>query len=229
MERPPSRCPAAVAPVVAAPVDVTGWKARRTRRAGRVPRNGRSGRLQTEPGRRRRVRGDRMSAGPTLHAAVWSSSIKNIAANRCEFLAIDSNQQDSLAEIAHFAESHKVAFPVKKDPGNKVADLFGATRTPEAFVLDREGVIRYAGLIDDQFGIGYAHDKPKRRFVEDALGDLLAGREVRVPATAAIGCRIGRINRRPPTGNVTYTNQIARILETNCVTCHRAGKSRRSR
>jgi thiol-disulfide isomerase/thioredoxin/mono/diheme cytochrome c family protein len=141
-----------------------------------------------------------------------------------EFLAIDSNQQDSLAEIAHFAQSVKVPFPVKKDPGNKVADLFGATRTPEAYVLDREGVIRYAGLVDDQFGVGYAHDKPKRRFLDEALGDVLAGGAVRVPATAAIGCRIGRINRRPPTGNVTYANQIARVLEANCVTCHRAGE-----
>ncbi len=100
---------------------------------------------------------------------------KNYRGRQVEFLAIDSNQQDSLAEIAHFAESNKVDFPVKKDPGNKVADLFGATRTPEAFVLDREGVIRYAGLIDDQFGVGYAHDKPKRRYVDDALGDVLAG------------------------------------------------------
>ncbi len=95
---------------------------------------------------------------------------KKYRGQQVEFLAIDSNQQDSLAEIAHFAESHKIVFPVKKDPGNKVADLFGATRTPEAYVLDREGVIRYAGLIDDQFGIGYAHDKPKRRFVDDRAG-----------------------------------------------------------
>jgi peroxiredoxin/mono/diheme cytochrome c family protein len=153
-----------------------------------------------------------------------SELAKKYRGQQIEFLAIDSNQQDSLAEIAHFAESQKVNFPVKKDPRNKIADVFGATRTPEAYVLDREGVIRYSGLIDDQFGIGYAHDKPKRRYVDDALGDVLAGREVRVTATASIGCRIGRINRRPPTGNVTYTNQIARILEANCVTCHRAGE-----
>ena len=39
--------------------------------------------------------------------------------------------------------------------GNVVADQFGARRTPEAFLLDRTGAIRYQGRIDDQFGIGY--------------------------------------------------------------------------
>src|SRR5690242_19799048 len=38
------------------------------------------------------------------------------------FLAIDSNQQDSLAKIAHYARSHNIAFPVLKDPGATVAD-----------------------------------------------------------------------------------------------------------
>jgi peroxiredoxin len=39
------------------------------------------------------------------------------------FIAIDSNQQDSLAEIAHYAREHKIEFPILKDPGNKVAAI----------------------------------------------------------------------------------------------------------
>ena len=42
------------------------------------------------------------------------------------FVAIDSNQQDSLAEIAHYARANDIGFPILKDPGNKVADQFGA-------------------------------------------------------------------------------------------------------
>src|ERR1700733_3721980 len=42
------------------------------------------------------------------------------------FFGIDSNQQDSLAAISHFAQLHRISFPVCKDPGNKVADLLGA-------------------------------------------------------------------------------------------------------
>ena len=141
-----------------------------------------------------------------------------------QFFGIDSNQQDSLAEIAHFVQLHRIPFPVCKDPGNKIADQLGATRTPEAFVLDAAGVVRYWGLIDDQFGVGYAHDKAKRRYVDDALSDVLAGHDVRVPMTQSIGCRIGRVNRRTPTGNVTYANQISRIFQANCVSCHRPGE-----
>ena len=46
-------------------------------------------------------------------------------------------------------------FPVLKDPANKIADQFGAVRTPEVFVLDADRVVRYWGRIDDQYGVGY--------------------------------------------------------------------------
>jgi peroxiredoxin len=52
------------------------------------------------------------------------------------FLAIDSNAQDSLAEMTHFARTYRMKIPFLKDSGNAVADRFQAERTPEAFVLD---------------------------------------------------------------------------------------------
>ncbi len=79
-------------------------------------------------------------------------------------------------------------------------------------MIDTAGVVRYWGLIDDQFGIGYAHDKAKKAFLEDALADILAGRQVRTPSTQSVGCRIARVNHRPPKGDITYSNQIARIF-----------------
>src|SRR3954466_2685810 len=44
------------------------------------------------------------------------------------FIGINANQQDSLAEIAHFAKTSGIEFPLLKDPGNKVADQFQAER-----------------------------------------------------------------------------------------------------
>ena len=41
-----------------------------------------------------------------------------------------------------------------KDRRNEVADLFGAERTPQVFVLDRERTVRYEGRIDDQYLVG---------------------------------------------------------------------------
>jgi peroxiredoxin/mono/diheme cytochrome c family protein len=139
------------------------------------------------------------------------------------FLAIDSNKQDSLAELAHFARKHKIDFPLLKDPGNVVADRFGARRTPEVFVLDAGRVVRYRGRIDDQYGVGYARPAPRQRDLAAALDELLAGKPVSQPVTEPAGCFIGRVEPRVPHGEVTYSGQVAGILQRRCAGCHRAG------
>lgn len=153
---------------------------------------------------------------------------KTYADRGVAFVAIDSNQQDSIAELAAFARNHAVSFPLLKDPSNVVADQFGALRTPEVFVLDAERVIRYRGRIDDQYGVGqssgYAKPKAQRHDLAWALDDILAGQPVRVPETPATGCFIGRISKVPPRGEVTYANTIAKILRDRCVECHRPGE-----
>ena len=126
------------------------------------------------------------------------------------FVGINANQQDSLAEIAPFRREHKIEFPMLKDPGNAVADQFGAQRTPEVFVLDANRVVRYWGRIDDQYGVGYARPASRRKTISPtALDELLAGKEVSEPAQQPVGCFIGRVQRAAPTGEVTYTKHIA--------------------
>ena len=139
------------------------------------------------------------------------------------FVAINSNGHDSLAEIAASARAHGLEFPVLKDPGNQVADQFGATRTPEVFVLDRDRVIRYSGRIDDQYGVGYVREKPGRNELADALDELLAGKSVTRPRADPVGCLIGRVRKPEAGATVTYSNRIAHILRDRCVECHRSG------
>ncbi len=139
------------------------------------------------------------------------------------FVAINSNGHDSLAEIAASARTHGLEFPVLKDPGNQVADQFGATRTPEVFVLDRDRVIRYSGRIDDQYGVGYVREKPGRNELADALDELLAGESVTRPRVDPVGCLIGRVRKPEAGATVTYSNRIAHILRDRCVECHRSG------
>lgn len=145
-----------------------------------------------------------------------------------QFLMIDSNQQDTITELGAFARINKLTFPVLKDPNNAVADLFRAERTPEVFVLDAEGKVRYNGRIDDQYGLGgnsgYARPEIKRRDLAVALEELLAGEEVSVAVTPATGCIIGRVAKVDPHGDVTYSNQIVRLLQDRCVECHRDGE-----
>ncbi len=145
------------------------------------------------------------------------------ADKQVQFVGIDSNHQDTLAAIEHYQRVHKINFPILRDPGNKLADELGALRTPEVFLLDQAHVVRYWGRIDDQFGIGYARNKPVNHHLEDALDAILAGKSVNVAAVDSVGCRIGRVSRQPK-GDVTYSKQIAPILQARCVSCHQTGE-----
>ncbi|MBX7074598.1 MAG: redoxin domain-containing protein [Pirellulales bacterium] len=153
---------------------------------------------------------------------------KEFESRGAAFLAIDSNRQDSITEIAAYARTHGIEFPVLKDMNNKVADLVGATRTPEVFVLDKSGTVRYQGRIDDQYGLtigsNYAKPKLEHRDLAMALDELLSGKEVAAPYREATGCLIGRMREPDAKSAVTYSNQIARILQNRCVECHRQGQ-----
>lgn len=140
------------------------------------------------------------------------------------FVGINANHQDTVTEINAFAQRNKVDFPILKDPDAGVADRFGALRTPEVFVLDENRTVRYSGRIDDQYGIGVQKNDVLKRDLATAVEEVLAGKEVSNPQVPAPGCLIGRSHRTTPHGDVTYSNQIARVLQNRCVECHREGE-----
>jgi peroxiredoxin len=149
---------------------------------------------------------------------------KEFAPRGVQLIGINSNAQDRAAAVAEHARKHELPFPVLKDSDNKVADRFGAERTPEAFVLDPAGKILYRGRIDDQFGIGYQRaGLPTRRDLVSAIEEVLAGKPVSVASTPIAGCRIGRVVEPKNEGAITYTKHIAPILQKNCQECHRPG------
>lgn len=140
------------------------------------------------------------------------------------FLGIDSNQQDNQEEIAAFARNYQINFPLLRDPGNVVADQFAAERTPEVFVLGPDRKVAYRGRIDNQYVVGVQRPEPDKTELIDAIEALLAGRPVSVPAVPSVGCHIGRVVKVAPTGDITYTKHISRILQERCIECHREGE-----
>ena len=78
----------------------------------------------------------------------------------------------------------EIAGPYLRDADQEAVAAYGATATPEVFVLDRPGILRYHGAPDGD------HDDPAQeaRWVRDALDDVLAGRPVRRPSTSPAGC-----------------------------------------
>ncbi|MCA8986022.1 MAG: redoxin domain-containing protein [Planctomycetaceae bacterium] len=141
------------------------------------------------------------------------------------FWGIMPNDQDSAEEIREFAKTHQIRFPLLVDSRQYAADLLGATRTPEAFLLTSNREICYQGRIDDQFGIGTILPAAKSNDLRNAIQDLLAGKEIRVPKTEPVGCLIGRSPRSKPERKVTYTEHVAAIFQQHCVDCHREGQA----
>lgn len=161
-------------------------------------------------------------------AKLYASRLQQLAADYADqnvaVLGVDSNQQDSITELAHFARTHGVEFPLLKDPGNRVADQFRATRTPEVFLLNKQREVVYVGRIDDQYHYGLQAAKRGREHLKLALDQLLASEKITTPETETYGCHIGRVLQPREDSPVTYSNQIARILNKRCVSCHRSGE-----
>lgn len=98
--------------------------------------------------------------------------------------------EDSYELMQVRAKEMGYTFPYLFDEGQKVYPMYGATRTPHVFLLQRAGKgfkVAYIGAIDDN---AKSAERVKARFVEDAIADLEAGRKVKIPNTAAIGCSI---------------------------------------
>jgi peroxiredoxin len=106
------------------------------------------------------------------------------------FLAINSNKQESIAEIAEHSTKHGFQFPVLKDWKNVIADKFDAQVTPETYLIDSTGVLRYHGRIDDERVLS----KVTRHDLRDALDAYLEGKPILRRDTKAFGCTIKRVN-----------------------------------
>ncbi len=101
---------------------------------------------------------------------------------------IASNVNETPEQIA--VEAAKRELPlVLLDGDHAVADLYGAVTTPHFFVIDRDGVLRYAGAYDD---VTFRQRTPTRSYLEDAIAALLAGQQPDPSETPPYGCTIVR-------------------------------------
>lgn len=131
---------------------------------------------------------------------------------------------DPREQLAKSAAEFRLIVPVVVDTKKQLARALKAEVTPEAFVLDAAGVVRYRGRIDDQFSarlkrnaVISSHD------VRNALDDILAAKPVRTPVTKAVGCPVD-YDVEVKFGDTTYHKHVAPILNAHCVTCHRPGE-----
>lgn len=100
------------------------------------------------------------------------------------------NEEDSFEKMKERAKQKKFTFPYLFDEGQKVFPLYGATKTPHVFLLEKTAQgnkVAYIGAIDDN------SDNPKEvkeKYLENALDALLKGEKPNPAQTKAIGCSI---------------------------------------
>lgn len=124
---------------------------------------------------------------------VMEQLAKDYAAKGISFVGINSNKTESLEEVAQHTQEH-FTFPVLKDPDNKIANLYEAQVTPEAFVIDSTGVIRYHGALGSSDNPTTNPAKANSTEIRAALDQLLAGKPIATAKTKAFGCSIKRVS-----------------------------------
>jgi peroxiredoxin len=102
---------------------------------------------------------------------------------------------DSLPKMLTRSKDKGFAFPYLYDETQEIAKAYGATRTPEFFVLDAQRKITYMGAMDDNS----TAEKVTKKYLEPAITAALAGKTPEVKETVAIGCniRFARKRREP--------------------------------
>ncbi len=124
-----------------------------------------------------------------------------------------------------YAQEYQIAFPILFDASGELANRLSPTMTPEAIVLDRAGAIQYRGRIDDLWvDLRKQKLEPSQHDLADALKAVAAGHPPMVNKTPTIGCFFEAWNANPGVQKVTFTRDIAPILNANCVQCHRTGE-----
>ncbi len=104
-------------------------------------------------------------------------------------LGIDSNSDETAEAVQKNAAGLGLSYPILLDSQGTLADRLGATHNPSVFILDRDFVVRYEGMLDNGKRPG---EKGREAYVEQALDSILAGRTVPVEVTKGGGCSIKR-------------------------------------
>ena len=98
---------------------------------------------------------------------------------------------DGMEDMILHAEKAGYNLPYVLDKNHRLADAFGASRTPHVYLFNAEDKLVYVGAIDDN--ANSAADV-EEFYVEDAIEQLSAGQAITRSSTKSIGCTIKRLS-----------------------------------
>ena len=117
-------------------------------------------------------------------------------ANEIGMILVNPNEDyrdkgDGMEDMILHAEKAGYALPYVLDKNHRVADAFGASRTPHVYLFDSENTLVYVGAIDDN--ANSAADV-EEFYIKDAIEKLSAGQDITQASTKSIGCTIKRLS-----------------------------------
>jgi len=96
---------------------------------------------------------------------------------------------DSYEAMKDYAKDQQYKWNYVVDQDSEVADAFGANRTPECFLFDKNLKLVYHGAIDDNPSDAGAVN---RRHLQQAIDELVSGKDISVKESRSVGCTIKR-------------------------------------
>lgn len=100
------------------------------------------------------------------------------------------SNSESLEAMKAYAAGQGYKWYYAEDKNNVLADAFGATRTPECFLFDKNGKLVYHGAIDDSPNKAEA---VSRKHLDEAITEMVSGKDISVKKSKSVGCTIKRI------------------------------------
>jgi peroxiredoxin len=125
------------------------------------------------------------------YALAWHERLCDVAADYGDvrFLAINPNDAERYPRDSFEAMKRRAGefnHPYLRDESQEVARAYGAKTTPDVFVIDADGVLRYRGAPDAD----YRDESLRARWLRDALDAVLAGRDPDPAETEPVGCSV---------------------------------------
>ena len=123
-----------------------------------------------------------LQAASTVREVVWLTMASSAPGKQGYMTAAEGE--------AVIAERHAHPTALLLDPDGTVGRLYGAKTTPHLFLIGPNGVLLYAGAIDNRPSTDAADIPGATNYVQQALDEALAGKPVSVPETTSYGCSV---------------------------------------
>ncbi|MFY0526734.1 thioredoxin family protein [Archangium gephyra] len=121
-------------------------------------------------------------------ADTMQKTFTGVDAKKVVWLAVDSTASNTPDKSAAWKKTEGFTYPVLQDASGTVGKAYGAKTTPHMYVIDEQGVVRYAGAIDDD-PRGNKKEGTTNH-VKTAVDALLSGKPVPAATTEPYGCSV---------------------------------------